>query len=469
MGTRGLIRRVAVRAGASLAALVLAAGAATAQGTSTPYQQDLDALCAFASEHYAYWGRRDGEPDRDRWRRACDALRPAAGRLPDVPALTHLLESLLAELADPHAFITSSNARSPRLVPTDADVLLGWDGAGATAHAVVRAVRAGSNAERAGVRVGQRVVAIDGLPPARAAATFEPRTLGEPPAIARDLALTQAAAGRQDGRPVTLSLQSADGAVGPATYVPGIARPGVPLSVEVLTAADGARIGWVRVHNALGDPALVPAWDTAIDALAGTAGLVLDLRDTPSGGDTTVARSLMGRLVDRPAPYQQHELAVEQRLHGVRRVWVEWLMPRGRAYGAPVAVLVGPWTGSMGEGTAIGLHAARGAPVIGHRMAGLLGGLGTITLANSRLQVKLPTEILRHVDGTPREDFRPCAVVPAVLVVQRGTPALRLADGRPASDPDLLSAATAIVRARTAGARVSGAAAPPGQGCSGGG
>jgi hypothetical protein len=132
-----------------------------------------------------------------------------------------------------------------------------------------------------------------------------------------------------------------------------------------------------------------------------------------------------------------------------------------------VVVLVGPWTGSMGEGTAIGLHAARGAPVLGQPMAALVGGLGTVTLGNSRLQVKLPTEMLHHVDGTPREDFRPCAVLPGVLAARGGQPTLRAADGSAVADAELLQAAAVVRRLRDGAVRATASA--PGQGCPAGG
>ena len=72
----------------------------------------------------------------------------------------------------------------------------------------------------------------------------------------------------------------------------------------------------------------------------------------------------------------------------------------------PVSVRVGRWTGSMGEGLAVGLDAI-GAEVVGGPMAGLLGAIYDHRLANSGLVIKLPTERLSAVDGTPREAFRP--------------------------------------------------------------
>ncbi len=72
--------------------------------------------------------------------------------------------------------------------------------------------------------------------------------------------------------------------------------------------------------------------------------------------------------------------------------------------------LVGHWTGSMGEGIAIGLNAMRGAPVIGAPMAGLLGALDELKRAHAGVVARIPAERLFHVDGTPREAFVPCTI-----------------------------------------------------------
>ena len=121
----------------------------------------------------------------------------------------------------------------------------------------------------------------------------------------------------------------------------------------------------------------------------------------------------MGRLVGAEAPYQHHERPSEECETGIEHAWLELASPRGPfAYTAPVVVLVGRWTGSMGEGLAIGLDGMGRARVVGTPMAGLLGALGEIRLPNTGIAVRVPTERLAAVDGTPREAFVPHAVPP---------------------------------------------------------
>ena len=145
----------------------------------------------------------------------------------------------------------------------------------------------------------------------------------------------------------------------------------------------------------------MPAFDAALAALRDTSGLILDLRDTAAGGDTTVAEPILGRLVHARRPYQRIVP-----LSG--KPWLRPVSPRGPwTYEQPVVVLGGRWTGSMGEGMAVGLDGMKRATVVGSRMAGLLGAVYTYVLPRSGIRYNLPGNQLTHLDGTPREDFVP--------------------------------------------------------------
>jgi len=166
----------------------------------------------------------------------------------------------------------------------------------------------------------------------------------------------------------------------------------------------------VRFNNRLGDPATIAAFDAALRALPADAPLVLDLRDTPSGGNTTVARAILGWFVTAPQGYQVHNRVVEQRETGIARQWVEQVLPRPGLHRAALPlVLVGRWTGSMGEGIAVGF-AALGAEVRGTRMAGLKGAVEDLPVGDTDLTIKLPTERLLTTAGLPREDFVPAPI-----------------------------------------------------------
>ena len=320
----------------------------------------------------------------------------AAAAATDRAAFIGVVERVLGELYDPHAHLGTSTPRSPRLVPTDGDLYAEWrDGA-----AVIVDVRA--SAAAAGLRRGMRVIAIDGRPVAEAVDALAPQHLSAPDPAARDWALRVALAGHQDRRPVEVRV-STEGSQRTFSFVPDHPQPDALLETRRI-----GRAGVVTIRNSLGDVALIAAFDQALASLRDVDALVLDLRDTPSGGITAVARGLMGRLVAHEAAYQRHERMSEARESGVRHVWVEYVEPRDWTFDRPVVVLVGRWTGSMGEGIAMGLDAARGAPVVGSPMAGLLGALDEFRLPHAGFVVRIPAERLSHVDGRPREAFVPC-------------------------------------------------------------
>ena len=252
-----------------------------------------------------------------------------------------------------------------------------------------------------------QVLAVDGEPVEKAIAALEPKFLSAPDPTAREWALQLTLAGHRANDQTRLSI--ADGSsTRELKYAASVAQSESLLSQKLL-----GDVGYIRFNNSLGEDALVPAFDEALAKLARARAIVLDLRDTPSGGVSSVARGIMGRFVRAPSPYQQHELVAEFRSYGIRRIWVEYVAPREPLFSQPVVVLAGHWTGSMGEGIAIGLNATRNAPVLGEPMAHLLGALGQIELPNSKIPVRVPEEKLFHVNGTAREAFMPCHVAEA--------------------------------------------------------
>lgn len=375
--------------------------------------EDFAAFCKFVADEYAYFDLKKVD-----WERGCAFYASQAPDATTKPAYIGLLERALGELHDAHAHLGTNTRSSSRLVPSQTDLRARWVGA----RAVVSDVRRGSAAEKAGMRAGFEVVSIDGEPIGAIVARLEPKFLSGPDPAARDWALQVALADRWDHETTRL-LVNAPGGPRPIEFAPLY-----PRSESLLSQRLVGSVGRIVIHNSLGEPALVPAFDQALLALRDARALVIDLRDTPSGGIASVARGLLGRLVSRTLPYQRHESVSEYRRTGTRRIWVEEVSPREPAFTAPVVVLVGPWTGSMGEGLAIGLDAARGAPVLGRPMAGLLGALGETELPHSKIAVRVPAEKLFHVDGTPREAYVPCEVV-----TQRSAPGA-------AADPELEAA-----------------------------
>ena len=378
-----------------LGCVPLPARAQQADPAPEAFRADALSIEALVNAQYAYLDRLPGGAMP-----MSPALRAEAGAVSDRRSLLRYAEHAVAALADHHAITGGSFNDSWGLVPSYSDLWIEPEGEAWR----ITAVRDNSPAAAAGIRAGDRLLAIAGTPTTAAVAAFWAELGLEPTGDRAGYAARVLAAGRRD-RPRDLTIRDASGAERrltlPNLYVAGPGeRP--PVSAH---EADGALV--IRFNDSLGDSATVAAFDAAMAAARPGQPVVLDLTDTASGGNTVVARAIMGWFVDGPTAYQIHNLPAEERETGVPRQWIEQVLPRpGKRHHGPLTARVGRWTGSMGEGLAVGLDAL-GADVVGDPMAGLLGAIYDHRLENSGMVIKLPTERLYTVDGTPREAFRP--------------------------------------------------------------
>jgi len=370
------------------------AGSAAVDSREALYRADAVSIRPLIAQTYAYL---------DRFPQGIvpvsAMLSDQAEQVTDFRSLIRYAERVLLSLADHHAILGSSLADSWALVPSYTDLwILQEEGV-----YVVDAVREGSPAERAQISRGDVVERVAGVPIETAIEAFWAE-LGLPVTSERAaFAARVLVAGRRD-RSRLLSVRTGDGLRElelPSLYQVRREEQS-PLSV---TEQAGALL--IRFNDSLGSNATVAAFDGVLSMAQPGQRIVIDLRDTPGGGNTTVARAILGWFVDVPTDYQVHSLPAEERFTGIARQWVEQVLPRpGKRHDGPVQVWVGRWTGSMGEGLAIGFDAI-GAEVMGTPMAGLLGAIYDHSLEHSGLVIKLPTERLMAVDGLPRERFVP--------------------------------------------------------------
>jgi carboxyl-terminal processing protease len=366
--------------------------------TAAQYQEDFDTLWKEMAASYAYFDRKQTD-----WEQVRRRYRPRAASIADRAEFIALLERTLEELYDFHCNLNTNTESSPVLVPTDADLWAEWR----QGHAVITEVRPHSPASDAGIRAGMEVVSLQGTAVRQAVNDRLGSCLRHSDPEADNWALRTLLAGRHNE---TRRIQLRQGETVITKTVPVYRRTGTEAQglLEYRLLAQKPPIGYIRLHNSLGDIDLIAAFDRALDHLKSTQGLILDLRDTPSGGNTVVARALMGRLISRTMFYQKHSLPAEERAYGVRRSWVEEVSPRGPfRYTGPVFVLVDHWTGSMGEGVTIGLDAMNRTRTVGTEMARLLGATESVLLPHSGISVHFPAEKLFQVNGKPREAFVP--------------------------------------------------------------
>jgi carboxyl-terminal processing protease len=385
-------------------ALALVPAPTPAQAGPAAAREGFDAAAGWAEfervlrDTYAYLERDDIDVEAQLARSRGLALEAR-----DAAALRRILHQTALTFSDPHFIIGPLEEGDYAIVMSSADL----DARFERGRAMVGDVRRGSPAFAAGLRPGDEIVAIEGVPAREAAVLPYGAVLPEPTARQLDYGLILAVNGRRTG-PRRLTVRSAGGEA--RTLELGSTRAFAislderpPLELGFVGAR--ADIAHITLFNSLGNNATILAFDAAIEQAKDARGLILDLRETPSGGNTEVARAIIGHFIRAVSPYQVHRIPAVERAFGVPRQFVEYAFPRAPHFGGPVVVLHGRWTGSMGEGIVIGMDAASAAITIGSDMGDLLGALWNLELKTIGARMDLGGEALMHVDGTPREDF----------------------------------------------------------------
>ncbi|GAA4643397.1 hypothetical protein GCM10023115_13570 [Pontixanthobacter gangjinensis] len=309
-------------------------------------------------------------------------------------------ERALFLLSDHHAITGSSLNDSYAVIPSFSDMWIEFE----EGRYIVTQVRAASPAQEAGIEASDILTRIGDEPINSAVANFW-TDLGETGDDQRNgFAARILAAGRRDSsRSMTIARDGmGERSVSLASLY---SRERTDQRVKLIkNDVEGAVI---RIEDSLGDSAAIEEFDAIMASIEAEQKVTLDLRNTPGGGNTIVARAIMGWFVNEPSPDRSHSLPGEMRSTGIARQWTEYVLPReGKRHDGQVEVRVGRWTCSMGEGLAVGFDAL-GACVWGDPMAGLLGAIYDYRLKNSGLVVKVPTERLSHIDGTARENYFP--------------------------------------------------------------
>lgn len=362
-------------------------------------QADFKEFVRDVAENYA-WPDRAERP----WLTWGNRYAAAVESAESAEAFAAVFEDALDELHDFHAEVRSRNPHRWLPVPTFADIWAEPDGAVAR----VVAVRGGSDAQRAGIAVGEQVTHVGGVPMAKAIAARLTAAVDNHEAQGRSWAVLSLLAGRADEER-RLTVRDLKGRTRTVTLPVErrFERPSGAVSSRTLPG----NIGLIRFNNSIGEQQTVAAFDLALEQLRSTRGLILDLRDVPSGGDSSVALGILGRFVPTMMAYQRHRIP-NYGQSDVERNWLELVAPRGPfRYEAPVVVLVDHWTGSMGEGMAIGMDAMKRATVVGTPMARLAGAVSDFRLTRTGIDVAFATEQIYHPNGTLRQSWKPSILV----------------------------------------------------------
>jgi carboxyl-terminal processing protease len=357
----------------------------------TIYQKDFSEFWSDLNENYAYF-----EQQKVDWNKVRQTYEPLVVDIHNRDEFIRILEHVVNELHNGHISLNTNLESSNRIIPSGSDIFVQQkDNA-----FFITDIRKNYPSERSGLKPGMQVIKFNGKNIETQLSLFLPTyTQNYNPEMV-EYALNMLFAGTHDKKRSITVLENGIEKI----YTPD--NDNTPSSSATLIEYRIVKenTGYIKISNSLGNDDLIPAFDNAMDSLQHTNKIIIDITETPGGGNSAVARAIMGRFIEKEMPFQKHEMTETQ--YRIKRSWTEFVVPRNETYKNEVIILVGHWTGSMGEGIAIGFDGMDRGKVIGTKMAGLIGAISQFRLSNTKIGFQFPTERVYHINGTPREDFK---------------------------------------------------------------
>ena len=369
----------------------------------TKFTDDFIEFWTSVKDNYAYFDKKHTD-----WNKVKTIYLAQAKNAKNRNDLITVFENVLEELYDDHVSLNTNLQSSTRLVPTGLDIWAEWT----NDKPIITEVRKDFSADKAGVKNGMEIISIDGIPIEQAVRSRIGKCIDSIDTEVKNYALRQLLAGtyltqrrivvKVSGRTTTINLDEANGNLTDSYKYNSL--------LDFKTIDNN--IGYIKFNNSLGQTDVIQLFDSALHNLNNTKALIIDLRETPSGGNSIVARGIMSRFIKKEMPYQKHILPNEEKDFKIKRSWFEIVSPRGPfTYEKPVIVLVDHWTGSMGEGITIGFDALGRAEIVGTKMAGLNGAINGFQTSKTKIPYSVPTEQLCHISGIPREIYTPTNLI----------------------------------------------------------
>ncbi|NER18564.1 S41 family peptidase [Spongiivirga citrea] len=365
--------------------------------SQSKYEKDFLEFWELIDESYAYF-----HDKQTNWDEVKVLYAPEFKKVESGYEFVYLFEKMIYELYDSHITINTNIDSSFQQVPDKSDAWLEYRDGG---YYIVD-IREGFTADKAGLEIGMKIESINNI-------DFDKAVQKELPISFDDhnnevhvfIANLVFSGDRVNPRKVEVVYKGQKQQF--TLENPKRITTDVFNNQMLTTKKLNNNIGYIRVNNCLSNYDLVNHFDKTVDELYDTNGLIIDLRETAGGGNTVVARAILGKFLNKEVPYQKHEQPYEEKQYGVKRSWIEYAFPFRKFYNKPVVVLVGHWTGSVGEALGVAFSTFDNVTVVGTKMAGLQGGVNCQTLTGTNISVCYPFEKIFQVNGESRKSFIP--------------------------------------------------------------
>jgi len=307
------------------------------------------------------------------WQEVRERFRPRIEAARDREELYRILKEMLEEADSSHtAFIPTYNGQQG-----DIGILIKRIGD----RACITKVFPNSPAERAGLKVGDEIVSVDGVPARRLQVNPVKSELR----------------GRR-GTPVTIELRYPNGRVVKRQIVRDEINYELPIESRQLPSG----IGYIRIYN-FADPERVPQFKEAINRLKDAPGLIIDVRG-PNGGYPAIVGNILGYFVGRV------EMMTLTARNG--KPSVAFTTPQKERYEGKVVVIVDERSRSGQEIFANTLREQGRALIVGTRSCGCVEGGVYVRLSGEAV-----VEVSRLSIVTPRNgNLERVGVIPDKIV-----------------------------------------------------
>lgn len=371
---------------------------ATFSHGQTKYEKDFDEFWNDVNNNYAYFDQQQID-----WNKVKEIYQPQVKQISNNNDFIRFLENIINEFHNGHISLNKNINSSNRIIPSGQDIFIQK----LDNKYYITDIRKGSGADLVGLKIGHEVVLFNEKSITEQIAQFLPNYTSVHTPEMNQYALNMLFAGTHNvKRKITINKDGNQ-----INFYPDSAQIKKTTNL-VETKILNNTTAYIKINNSLGDSKTIEDFDKAVDEILLYKNLVIDLTETPSGGNTTVARCILGRFISKEMPYQQHEF--DEKEFQTKRKWVEYVTARKKQYKGKVFVIVGHWTGSMGEGIAVGFDGLKRAQTIGTEMAGLLGAINGFKMSETNIGFQIPTERLYHINGTPREKYKPIILTKSI-------------------------------------------------------
>lgn len=300
------------------------------------YIKDFNQYWKTINENFAYFDTRKTD-----WKKVKSICEPFIDTVSNKKKFITILEKCNNELYNGHIGLNTNNKSSSKLIPTSSDLWISHR----NKRFFIESIRENSQIEKSGIHIGMEILKYNDVNITDAIKEFLPKSFENYDGEVYEFAANTLLAGKHNTeRAITVGASDKTQNIQlPYSNAENYYPKSDMLSSKIV---DGT-IGYIRINNSLGNNELINDFEDALDSLMNTKALILDLRETPSGGNNTIAKAIMGRFIEKEGTNQRYRYVLDEKETGVKQIWTELVLPRKEIYSKPLVVLVGRWAGGQ--------------------------------------------------------------------------------------------------------------------------